>query len=429
MITTSRDPDRTVMVSGIGAILPGVQDTTELWDVLRHGRSQCGWLTRCDPRETGVPFAAEVDHESCRRQLRDLDDAKAAKLSREMLAVLAAVKQAQTDAGRSDIDTDPQRIAVLGASSRGPLETWHSVLFPEAGSSPPGASRILRGLPGAPAAMAAINLGFRGMVTTFGSACVSGHHALELGLGLLWSATADVVFVVGHEFPLVPWMIREWASAGDGVVAKSGTDPTRVVKPYDERRGGFILGEGAVALCLERAIDVRRRGAGGYATVLDVRNRSEAAHPTSMDSSGKAAADLLGDLLDAVGRQPEEVGYICGHGTATRLNDVAESRAVMRLCQALPRSQWPPLGSVKPIFGHLMGAASLVNLAATALMVRHQRLVPTINCDRPDPACDLDHVAEGSRSVSIDLALSMCFALGSQMSAVALGSADATAPT
>jgi 3-oxoacyl-[acyl-carrier-protein] synthase II len=146
-----------------------------------------------------------------------------------------------------------------------------------------------------------------------------------------------------------------------------------------------------------------------------------------MDSSGKAAAELLGSLLGSVGKRPEDVGYVCGHGTATRLNDLAESRAVMRLCQEAPRSQWPPLGSVKPVFGHLMGASSLVNTAATALMLRHQCLAPTINCDLPDPACDLDHVVAGSRSVSIDVALSMCFALGSQMSAVALGAADATA--
>lgn len=172
-------------------------------------------------------------------------------------------------------------------------------------------------------------------------------------------------------------------------------------------------------LCLERADAAARRGARVYARVLGCRHLNEAAHPTRMDMSGRQAAALITGLLESVGRTPEQVGYVCGHGTATRYNDLAESRALGHVYDArgLPR---PPLGSVKPVYGHLLGAASVVNLAATALMLRHQVLCLTLNCADPDPECDHDHVAEGPRSGPVGLALSLSFALGSQCSAAAL---------
>ncbi|WP_117210423.1 beta-ketoacyl-[acyl-carrier-protein] synthase family protein [Allorhizocola rhizosphaerae] len=419
---------RSVVISGMGMMLPGAYGVAQSWDALHRGRSQCGWLTRCDPDETGVPFAAQLDDASYRRYLPDLEPEKAAKHSREMLVVIAAIQQARQDAGLSPGAVSPDRVAVVAASSRGPAEWWQSLFSLPRSSQRPGASRVLRGLPGAPASMAAIQFGFRGLVTTFSSACVSGNHALDLALRLLQTDTADAVFVVGHEFPLVPWLIREWAAAGDGVIARSGDDPARAVRPYDRHRQGFVLGEGAVALCLERAAQVRSRGGRGYAAVLGVRSGNEAQHPTSMDKSGNAAAQLMRDLLHDIGRKPSEIGYVCGHGTATQINDLAESRALMILCEGIPESRWPPLGSVKPIFGHLMGAASLVNVAGTALMLHHQTLAPTINCDAPDPACAVDHVIEGSRATSFDLALSMSYALGSQMSAVALSATDDDQP-
>jgi 3-oxoacyl-[acyl-carrier-protein] synthase II len=119
------------------------------------------------------------------------------------------------------------------------------------------------------------------------------------------------------------------------------------------------------------------------------------------------------------------VGYICGHGTATYNNDLAESRAVQLLYEGVPKNKVPPLGSIKPIFGHTFGAAGIINVAATAMMLKNQTLAPTINLENPDPECPHDHITEGPRKVeNVHTALSLGFAIGSQSSFVSLGVAE-----
>jgi 3-oxoacyl-[acyl-carrier-protein] synthase II len=119
-----------------------------------------------------------------------------------------------------------------------------------------------------------------------------------------------------------------------------------------------------------------------------------------------------------------DVDYFCGHGTATYNNDLAESRALDKLYEGKPRKYWAPLGSIKPIFGHTFGAAGIINVAATALMIQKQTLCPTINLTEPDTDCDHDHIAEGPRKTRVKFAVSMAFAIGSQSSFVSMGALD-----
>lgn len=188
------------------------------------------------------------------------------------------------------------------------------------------------------------------------------------------------------------------------------------------RRDSMALGEGAVVICLERPEFARRRNARVYARILGQQMLNEAAGPFAMDLSGHVTASVIRELLTAAGRAPREVDFFCGHGTATRYNDLAESRALASLYDGdLGRAEWPPVTSIKPIFGHLLGASGIVNAAATSLVVHYQRLVPTINRAEAVPECDHDHVWEGSRTTQVNLAVSLSFAIGSQTSAVAFG--------
>ncbi|EMY14991.1 beta-ketoacyl synthase, C-terminal domain protein [Leptospira weilii str. Ecochallenge] len=120
------------------------------------------------------------------------------------------------------------------------------------------------------------------------------------------------------------------------------------------------------------------------------------------------------------GLKLEDIDYFCGHGTATINNDMAESRALNILYNGLSRNKWAPLGSIKPIFGHTFGAAGIINVAATALMLKKQILCPTINLKEVDPECDHDHITEGARKTRLRNAISMAFAIGSQSSFVSL---------
>lgn len=408
-----------VLITGIGVMLPNTKSVIDFWENISLGRSQVGPLTRFE----GLPVhaAAEIKDFDHRAYLPGLSESHARKYSREILIAMSAAAEARRDAGLTEGDVDPRRLSVVYSSSRGPLAWWRDAVR----GDDPGAfgdkGAMFRGLPGCPASISAIYLGAQGLVTTVSNACVGGHQAIGLALRELRSGASDVVLVGGHEFPILPEVAKCYLALGDGVLSSERDDPTRAVRPYNADREGFALGEGSVVLVLERRSHAIRRGATGYATVLAHRSINEADHPTTMDLSGKVTAGVIHDVLGEAGRKPDEVDYFCAHGTATRYNDLAESRALRALYPDRRAAALPPISSNKPIYGHTFGMAGVINAAATSLMVRHQRLAPTINLTRPDPECDHDHVAEGSRPAGVGLAVSLSFAFGSQTSVLALG--------
>ncbi|NLU76581.1 beta-ketoacyl-[acyl-carrier-protein] synthase family protein [Streptomyces sp. HNM0575] len=415
-----------VAITGMGVVLPGADDAASFWDHLRAGRSQVSALDRFDSDAEQLRVFAggqlrDFDH---RGFLPGLPDRHAAKYSTEILAGLAAVSAAHQDSGIPQAGgLDPRRLSVVQSTSRGGLSWWVG------GDNPPGPGADLdngamfRGLAGSPASLAAIHIGAKGLVTTVSSACVGGHHAIGLALRELRSGASDAVLVGGTEFPLVPAVLRTFQALGPGVLSPERDVPEQAVRPYSAHRNGMALGEGAICLMLERASDATARGADVYAHVYSAAAMNEAGHATSMDLTGKVTAELISDAVEDAGRSLNDVGYFCGHGTATHYNDLAESRALRALYPHRPVASLPPIGSNKPVFGHTLGMAGIVNVAATALMLRHQELAPTINVGEVAPECDHDHVAEGARTAGFDLAVSLAFAIGSQTSAVVLGRA------
>jgi 3-oxoacyl-[acyl-carrier-protein] synthase II len=415
--------DDRIVVTGIGTILPGTRSVEEFWENISGGRSQVGRLTRFDAAEAGLPVhaAAEIHGFDHHPYLPELPDAHAAKYSREILIAMSAVAEARRDAGLAPGDLDPRRLGIIMSSSRGPLSWWrdvHTGAYP----NPYGdKGAMFRGLPGCPASLSAIYTGARGLVTTVSNACVGGHQAIGLALRELRNGCADVMFVGGHEFPIAPEVASCYRAMGSGVLSSERDDPTRAVRPYSSDREGFALGEGSAVLCLERASSAAARGARVYAEVLSVANLNEAAHPTTMDMTGKVTAAVIEDVLADAGRTAQDVDYFCAHGTATRYNDIAETRALRALYPERTAGQLPPISSNKPIYGHTFGMAGIINVAATSLMIQRQTIVPTINFTSADPECDHDHVVEGSRPAEVELAVSLSFAFGSQTSVVAVG--------
>lgn len=423
-IDTYHEP---ISVTGIGVVLPGTTGVKGFWENISDGRSQLRRITRFDPVAENIPVhvAAELDEFDHRSYLPELADAHAAKYTREILVAMSAVEEARRDAGLARGAIDPEQISMIQSSSRGPLDWWRSTMRGTAVEDSFGdKGAMFRGLAGCPATMAALYTGVKGLVTTVSSACVGGHHAIGMALRELRAGSSDVVFVGGHEFPILPEVIRCYLALGDGVLSPERDDPARAIRPYSKDRQGMALGEGSVALCLERASVAEARGANVYAEILGHRALNEADHPTTMDLTGEVTAGVIRDLLSDVGRRPEDVGYFCGHGTATHYNDIAESRALRALYGDRAPSELPPLSSNKPIYGHTLGMAGIINVAATALMLHYQQLAPTLNLVSADPECDHDHVAEGRRDAEFDLAVSMSFAFGSQTSMVAVGAAS-----
>lgn len=414
------------MVTGIGVMLPNTVTVEKFWNNISAGRSQVGRLTRFDQDAAGLPVhaAAEIDDFDHRAFLPELAEVHSRKYSREVLITMSAVAEARRDAGLGQGDVDPRRLSVVLSSSRGPLAWWRSAMTGEDAGAFADKGAMFRGLPGCPAGLSAIYTGAQGLVTTVSNACVGGHQAIGFALRELAFGGSDAVLVGGHEFPIIPEIAKCYLALGKGVLSTERDDPARAVRPYSADREGFALGEGSVVLCLERESHARRRGAKIYARLLAHHSLNEAAHPTTMDLTGKVTASAITAVLDEAGRRPGEVDYFCAHGTATRYNDIAESRALRALYPERAPSALPPISSNKPIYGHTFGIAGIINVAATSLMLHHQRIAPTINFTTPDPECDHDHVIEGPRDARLDLAVSMSFAFGSHTSVVALGAAS-----
>lgn len=413
-------------MTGMGVVLPGTDDREGFWDRIREGRSQVSRLTRFDGTRCGlsVHASAEITAFDHRRYLPELPDKHAAKYSREILIAMSAMVDALRDAELSREEASGPRLSVIQSSSRGPLAWWRGAISGADGGAFSDRGAMFRGLAGSPASLAAIHLGAQGLVTTVSSACVGGHHALGLAMDQLRGGQADVVLAGGHEFPVLAEVAQCYTAMGQGVLSREADDPQRAVKPYHRDRDGFALGEGAVTLCLERESDARARGASIYGLLLTHVPFNEANHGTSMDLDGNVTAAVLARALREAGRCGDEVGFVCGHGTATRYNDLAEVRALRKLYSGKSADALPPHGSNKAIYGHTFGMAGVINVAATSLALFHGVLPKTANLDIVDPECDTDHLADGPRSTNTDLALSMSFAFGSQTSVMAMGRAS-----
>lgn len=404
-------------------MLPGATHVNEFWQDVSGGNSKLDFLTRCDPAGTKMRVAGEIRDFDHRKFLPDLEEKFARRYTRETLATMSAVEEARNDAGLDRQRIDPARVSLIASSSRGPVEWITTALgdgtddtdhFSDSGA-------MLRGMPGSSAALAAIYSGVQGLVTTLSSACVGGQHAVALAADLIRAGSADAAIVVGYEFPLTSLVLRSFTTMGEGVLSSEDAHPKRAVRPYTRDREGFVFGEGAVALVLEGERSVESRGACAYARVLSHRALNEASHPFGMDMSGEVTAGVVSEALAQAGRAPHEVDYFCGHGTGTPKNDLAESR-MLGVLYGDRRTSWPPISSVKPVYGHLLGAAGILNAASTALTLHHQCLCATANYAEavPDPECDHDHVGEGPRDADVDLAVSLTFAIGSQTSALVM---------
>ncbi|SBW24730.1 beta-ketoacyl-[acyl-carrier-protein] synthase family protein [Protofrankia symbiont of Coriaria ruscifolia] len=406
------EPAEPIAITGIGPMLPGAFAVPPFWNNLRTGSSQLG---RIDLGEgLGVCVGAQLGPFEVQEVLPGLSARHAAKYSREILATMASIKSAWQDTGLDEAGIDPRRVSIILSSSRGlPWRSRHAC------NRADGTSGMLGSLTASPTNLTAIYLGAQGLMTTISAACVGGHHALGVALRELRAGSSDAVLVGGYDFPLVPDVMGVFQELG--LLSRERDQPGRAVRPYNRDRDGTALGEGAITLCLERVSTVRARGARVYAHILDHQALNEAGHATRMDLSGRMTADLLIRAVTEVGRSVDEIGYVCGHGTATRANDLAECQALKALYPHRRAEELPPLGSNKPIYGHTLGAAGIINVAATALMLHHQSLAPTINISDVDPDCAQDHVADGPRPATLDLAVSLAFAIGSQTSVVILG--------
>ena len=279
---------------------------------------------------------------------------------------------------------------------------------------------IALGIVGMVSSELSISLQLHGISHVLSTGCTSSTDAIGYACALLRSGEADVLLSGGVDAPVTPGMIFGF-SRMRAVSTRYNETPASASRPFDRGRDGFVLGEGAWMLVLEREDRARARGASIYAFVDGYGSTCDAYHRVQMAGDGEQILRAMSLAVERAGIAVEAIGYVNYHGTSTLLNDAVEARSVRQFfgrgADAVPGS------STKSMIGHPQGASGAAGVATTALALSRQFLPPTINLHEPDPACDLDFLANTGRPASSEAALCNCLGFGSKNSALVLGAA------
>jgi 3-oxoacyl-[acyl-carrier-protein] synthase II len=266
-----------------------------------------------------------------------------------------------------------------------------------------------------------IALELHGVSHVLSTGCTSSTDAVSYAASLIRSGEADVMLTGGADACVTPGMIFGF-SRMRAVATRYNDTPWSASRPFDRGRDGFVLGEGAWMLVLEREERARARGARVYATVDGYGSTCDAYHRVQMDPDGEQIVRAMQLAIDRSGRAKEEIGYVNFHGTSTVLNDAVESRCVRQLFGPLAESMAG--SSTKSMIGHPQGASGAAGIVTAALALRDGFLPPTINLTEPDPGCDLDFIPNTGRAGTPMAALCNCLGFGSKNSAIVIGRSE-----
>jgi 3-oxoacyl-[acyl-carrier-protein] synthase II len=420
-VTRGPRPDaERVVITGLGLVCPLGIGCEESWAAARAGRSAAGPITRFDASDLRVRIACEVPDF---RPEEFMERKAARRMDRFAQLAVAAGRLALADAGLS-VEGDGARIGAVVASGSGGNETFeaqHRILL-ERGADRVSPLAIPMLIVNMGAGQVAMELGLRGPCSCHVTACASSTHALGEAAALIRAGAADVMLAGGAEAGVTPFCVASLDATK--ALSRSDAEPATVSRPFDVGRDGFVMGEGAALLVLERLDRARERGATVIAEIAGYAATADAHHLTEPAPSGlPQAAAVTGALADA-GLGPDAIGYVNAHGTSTPAGDPAEVRA-LRAALGEEVAARTPTSSTKSMHGHCMGATGAIEAALTALAIREGLLPPTINLDDLDPDCaGLDHVRV-SRAATVGAALSTSFGFGGHNAAIVIAAAPA----
>lgn len=414
----TRPDSQRVVATGIGLVTPVGNDQPTTWAALLAGRSGIGYITQFDATAFRTRIAAEVKGFD---PTQFVDKQTARRMDRFLLLSAAAAQEALADAHFDMSQHDPRRVGVLVGSGIGGV---HTLLEQQKVLEEKGPRRVSPfAVPGlmlnSAAAHISIMLGARGPNLALATACATGSHAIGEAAAIIRRGQADAMIAGGAEAAIVPMAMAGFENMG--ALSSRNDEPTRASRPFDAERDGFIMGEGAGIIVLERLDHARARGARIYGELLGYGSTSDAYHITAPAEDGTGAAECMAMALADAGLPPTAVDYINAHGTSTPLNDAGETRAIKQVFG--PHAYRLAVSSTKSMTGHLMGAAGAIEAAFVLLTLRDQILPPTINYENPDPACDLDYVPNQARSAAVNFAMSNSFGFGGHNGTVLFGRA------
>ena len=413
-----------VVITGIGAVSPFGVGRERYWDHISRGVSGCRAITHFDVSSYPCQVAAwvppvTIDAAPAIDGTNGGGRADPKRYSRAALFGVIAASEAWRDAGLRAGETGAGVLIGSGGGGIDIGERQYEDFF-TAGGRHVTPYAIAVGICGMVSSEISIALGLHGMSHVLSCGCTSSTDAIGYAASLIRSGEYDVVLSGGTDGCVLPGMIFGF-SRMRAVSTHYNDRPASASRPFDRGRDGFVLGEGAWMLVLEREDRARARGATRYARVEGYASTCDAYHRVQMDPDGSEIVRCIETALAKACRAPEEIGYVNYHGTSTQLNDAIESRCVRRVFGA--HADRLPGSSTKSMIGHPQGASGAAGVAASALAIARGVLPPTINLDDQDPACDMDFIPNAARSGEIDAALCNCLGFGSKNSALVLGRA------
>ncbi|MFE7603211.1 beta-ketoacyl-[acyl-carrier-protein] synthase family protein [Streptomyces sp. NPDC057494] len=412
---------RRVAVTGIGVVAPGGAGTAAFWDLLAEGRTATRGITLFDPAGLRSRIAAECDFDP---YAHGLPPDLAEHTDRYVQFAAVAADEAVRDSGLDTGIEDPWRVGVsLGSAVGGTTRLEHDYVLVSAGGQrwdvdhrAADPKLHLAFSPSTLAAVVAERFGARGPVQTVSTGCTSGLDAVGYAFHTIEEGRADVVIAGASDSPISPITM----ACFDAIKATSpdNDDPEHASKPFDNRRNGFVMGEGAAVLVLEEYEHARARGAHIYCEVGGYATYGNAYHMTGLTGEGLEMARAIDTALDQARLDPTSIDYVNAHGSGTRQNDRHETAAVKRSLGA--HAYDTPMSSIKSMVGHSLGAIGAIEVAACVLALKHQVVPPTANYEIPDPECDLDYVPRTARPRKLRNVLSVGSGFGGFQSAVLL---------
>ncbi len=396
-----------VAVVGLGAVTPLGHDLPTTWGGILAGRTGVGPITQFDTTDLRTRIAAEVKGFD---PTQYMDAKEVRRTDRFVHFAVAAAQEALAQSGLDIPKEDPTRVGVLIGSAVGGIHVLLEQLDVMASR---GARRVspfaVTGLMlNAASGQLSLLLGVRGPSLGLATACATGSHSLGEAAEVIRRGDADIMIAGGSEAGLVS--IAMAAFDNMHAVSTRNEEPERASRPFDADRDGFVVGEGAAVMVLERFDRAKARGATIYAELLGYGATNDGYHIAQPEPDGNGATEAMLAALRVSGLQPTDVDYINAHGTSTKLNDAIETRAIKRVFGEHAHNL--PVSSTKSMTGHLLGAAGGVESAVCVLAIRDGVLPPTINYTTPDPDCDLDYVPNEARQAPIRACLNNSLGFG-----------------
>jgi 3-oxoacyl-[acyl-carrier-protein] synthase II len=416
-----------IVITGIGVVSPFGVGRDRFWQHVSGGCSGTRAITEFDASGFACRVAAPVTGVTIDDvPLLDGDDlwdpgyrADPKRYSRAALIGVIAAREAWADAGLRI--AEPNAGVVIGSGGGGidVGERQYYDFFAEQGRKvTPYAIPV--SIVGMVSSEISISLRLRGVSHVLSCGCTSSSDAIGYAAGLLRAGDADVILSGGTDACVTPGMIFGF-SRMRAVSMAYNERPAEASRPFDKGRDGFVLGEGAWMMALEREDRARARGAKIYASIDGYAATCDAYHRVQMAPDGEEIVRAITLAIERSGRQPEEIGYVNYHGTSTVLNDAVESRCVRQVFGG--HAERLAGSSVKSMVGHPQGASGAAGVVTAALALSHDFLPPTINQHDPDPVCDLDVIPNQGRRAEVGAALCNCLGFGSKNSALVIGRA------